>query len=157
MGLYDLGHYLKRVRDLTIPNWGNYDDWNRQENRFNRALPMVLCPWENGKIDEPNTIYVLTKDVSNLGISLVFFQPVHVEQVVIGLYPDADDPSQPWFFVGNTRHLTEVGGGFWTMGVQLTEFLNTKYPSELEVLKPYAERLLPRSDVAEPAPEAATR
>ena len=34
--------------------------------------------------------------------------------------------SQPWFFVGNTRHLTEVDGGFRTMGVQLTEFLNAK-------------------------------
>ena len=53
----------------------------------------------------------------------------HRQGAIVPIFPPipiVDDPSQPWFFVGNTRHLTEVDGGFRTMGVQLTEFLNAK-------------------------------
>ena len=31
---------------------------------------------------------------------------------------------EPWYFLGHAQAQREIGGGFWTVGVQFTEFLS---------------------------------
>ncbi|MFQ5731024.1 MAG: hypothetical protein ACE5KM_03610 [Planctomycetaceae bacterium] len=144
----DIGRYMRRIRDLTIPNYGNHVSQDRREDRHNRAIPMLMCPWQDGKPVESESLIVVTKDVCNLGIGLLLCQPVHSKYVVVGLHPDTNDPSQPWFFLGQTCHLTALGGGFWTMGLELTEFANAEFAREIEMLRPLMAKLRPRSAAA---------
>ena len=55
---------------------------------------------------------------------------------MIGVFVDPDVSTQPWFFLGETCHLTDLGGGCWTLGVTVTECANSKFADEVEVLKP---------------------
>jgi hypothetical protein len=84
---------------------------------------------------------VLTKDLAEMGIGLVANQPIRAEQVVVGLWGDERIASVPWFFIGDVRANTPLGGGFWVLGIELNEFANTEYRDVLKDLIPLASRL----------------
>jgi hypothetical protein len=139
----DLCPYVRRICDLTTPNLPNVASVARSENRSNRAIPTLICPWENSKpvVDECSTC--LTTDLSDRGARLVLPQPVHVEQVLLGYWIDEADMPDPWFFLGEVRRCQAAGGGFWNLGVELIELANNQYRDDLSPLREHAARLLP--------------
>lgn len=139
----DVGRMIRRIRDITIPNSPLNPNPERRQERSNRAIPTLICPWED---DEPlvhAATFALTRDVSDFGVGLVTNEPIEVECVLIGYWPDGDDPGQPWFFLGEAKRLESIGGGFWTLGVEFQEFVNQTYSSQLAALMPKARELRP--------------
>ena len=143
--LLEVQPQIVRLLDLTTPNLSKVNIGNtRAEKRFNRTLPTLICPWEDGGpvIDECTS--VLTSDFSDRGVGLVLSQPLHASGLVLGFWiRDAAMP-EPFFFLGNQTRLVPIGGGFWSIGVELTEFANTRHGRALDILMPEAERLLPQ-------------
>ena len=44
----DLKPYIRRLCDVTTPNLPVLDN-SREEDRFNRSLPVIICPWADDK------------------------------------------------------------------------------------------------------------
>lgn len=139
----DLCPYVRRICDLTTPNLPNVDSSGRTENRSNRTIPTLLCPWENRgpAIDECTSC--LTSDLSDRGVRLVLTQPLHAQQVVLGYWIDEDDMEEPWFFLADVRRCQAVGGGFWNLGVELTDLAHVEFREEVAPLREFATQLLP--------------
>ena len=134
--------YLARICDCTSPNLAAPGgDEERAENRHNRCIPTLICPWENDKPCVRESTMVLTKDLTEIGIGIVAHQPIRAEQVLVGLWSDERVAKQPWFFIGDVRRNTPLGGGFWVLGVALTEFANDNYRDVLHDVMPLARRL----------------
>ncbi len=136
----DLCPRIRRLCDLTSPNLSTTLS-GRSENRYNRAIPTLLGPWqEDHPVVDESTIG-LTSDIADRGVCLVLNQPFLAESVVVGYWISSDAMSEPWYFLGNICRNQPMGGGFWAVGIELTEFANTNHAKELVALKPLAAKL----------------
>jgi hypothetical protein len=138
----DLNPYMRRLCDLTAPNIATLEQ-DRIENRYNRTLPVLLCPWiDEGPVVEQCTV-VLTRDLSDRGVGLVVSDCPQTQRVVVAFWLSRQEMKEPWFFLGETHHAAPLGGGFWSLGVKLTEYANDDYREQLRHLLPRAAKLLP--------------
>lgn len=139
--------YIRRICDLTTPNVATTFA-GRSEDRFNRTIPTLLCPWEHERPLVDESCICITSDLANRGIRLVLNQPFRAESVVLGYWMDSDEMREPWFFLGEIRRNQPIGGGFWAVGIELTEFANTDHKETLANLRGAAANLLPPVGVA---------
>ena len=144
----DVKTMLARICDHTTPNMAAPSEHDRTENRFNRSIPTLLCPWENGEPCPDDNVFVLTKDVSDIGIGIIAHQPIRVANVVVGLWPNDEIAAEPWFFTGEVKRNAPMGGGFWIMGIELTDCLNLDFSDALQSLRRLAKRLRVPATVA---------
>ncbi len=154
----DLCPYISKLCNFTTPNLPTVDG-TRSENRYNRTIPTLIGPWENGRPVMEECGIALTSDLSDRGIGIVLSQPFHGENVIVGYWACLELTPEPWYFLGRVRRHAAIGGGFWTLGVELTEFANRTHSEEVAKLKPKAQRLLPHADLVDlgsPTPELPT-
>ncbi len=141
----ELAPYIRRLQDITIPN-NPVPDCNRAEQRFNRALPVLICPWvEEQPVTDQMTIAV-TKDISDLGLGLIRESPLNVQEIVVAFWLDYGDMSEPWHFKATVNSNQQLGGGFWLVGTSLDEFLTQNYREVLKPLEMAADFLRPSFD-----------
>ncbi len=147
--------HIRRMIDLTIPNDAGVAITDRYENRFNRSIPVLLCPWERNEPVVSEAVTVVTKDIGDRGVGLILTQPYDATEVVLGFCLPEAAASEPSFFLGTKRSNVAIGGGFWLLGVQVTEFMNETWHTELAPLFPMARKLLPPSGLHHGDPTAA--
>ena len=140
----ELAPKIRRLCDVTTNNCSSPGDTKRVDDRYFRTIPTLLCRWEHGSPVEDEWAIVLTRDLADHGLSLILVTPVDIDELVVGFWPSQADMNEPWFFIGRQRNIRPIGGGFWTMGVELTEFANEEYRCQLRALLPLAEKLLPQ-------------
>ena len=129
---------VRRIIDVSAPNMPPTAGENRSQTRYNRAIPMLLVPWENGELLVGESVYTLSKDYSDNGVCLLPHRPFMALNVVCGFWIDG-----PVFLMGEVRSRAPIGGGFWQLGVQLTQVIP---PGDVEALIPLAEDLAPPAD-----------
>ena len=116
---------LRRIVDRTTPNLTLLDGASRHQNRHNRTLPVLLTPRRGQATLLGETVIGLTKDISDHGLAMILTEPLADQDVAVTLWlatrqsPD----SEPVALLGRTRHCMEIGGGFWQIGIELTERL----------------------------------
>ena len=143
----DLNPYIRRICDLTTPNLTTVIK-GRSENRYNRSIPTLLSPWQDDRPLVDECAIGLTSNMADCGVCMVLTQPFRADAVVVGYWIPCDTMCEPWFFLGNIRRNQAIGGGFWAVGIELTEFANPNYVETLSVLKPLTAKLRLPADVA---------
>ena len=137
--------YIRRLINLTSPYRAGSESMERFENRNNRIIPALLCPWEKNTPFVSKAILVVTKDFRDRGAGLILSDSFDANDAVVGLCHAEATAKEPWFFLGVRRTSVPIGGGFWLIGMELTEFMNEHWRAELEPLFPMAQKLLPPS------------
>ena len=89
--------------------------------------------------------YALTKDFSDRGLALVLPQPFRAVDVVVGLWLGS-----PRFVLAEVRQNAALGGGFWQLGIEITELVDSGSPA-IRPLAPLATRLIPMPSAARSA------
>lgn len=138
----DLCPYVRQICDLTTPNLASMFA-GRSEDRCNRAIPTLLCPWENDRPSTDECAICLTSDLADRGVRLVLAQPFRAERVAVGYWIGSDQMREPWYFLGDVRRNQPIGGGFWAVGIELTEFANADHAEAFGGLREAAAKLLP--------------
>lgn len=141
----DFQRYIRRLIDLTTPNRAGPANMARYENRNNRIIPALLCPWEKSGPIVSKAVTVITKDFADRGVGLILSHPFSAENVVVGFCHQEATAKEPLFFLGKRQSIIPIGGGFWLLGIELTEFMNENWRDDLEPLFPMAQKLLPLS------------
>ncbi len=143
----DIESCMRRICDRTTPNYPlPVSNQHRQEQRYNRTIPVLLGPWRDHRVALDECTWGVTKDICDRGVGVVLNQPFRAESAVIGFWLPPDIMSEPWFFLGETQGLGQIGGGFWLLGIELVELANHHHQDKFEALRPLAAQLLP--DVA---------
>lgn len=138
----DVHQLLRRAMDTTSPNLlPEEEEEKRWEDRSNRTIPILLAPWVGGEPKAAEHTIAVTKNLSSQGIALVLPQPFRAEQVVLCFWLE----SMPEFVLGEIRQNSPLGGGFWQLGVELTERINPVECGAIEPLISLATRLKVRS------------
>ena len=139
---------MRRALDKSSPNLPRWEGESRWESRSNRTIPVLLIPYAEGELSVPEMTTALTKNLSSQGLALVLHQPFRADQVVVGFWGDGE----PDFLLGKVRQNVPLGGGFWQLGLELTERLCPADCPALQPLVPQAAKLEPLRD----RPAAAT-
>jgi hypothetical protein len=132
----------RRLIDSSCPNLPPLRGDSRWENRSNRTIPVLLTPLVGDDLQFDETAVAVTKNLSGQGLALVLHQPFWAEGVVIGFWHNGE----PEFVRGEIRQNAPLGGGFWQLGIELTERVIPAEMHELERLIPLTNRLDPHQD-----------
>jgi len=142
---FELRSLLNRVAGTL--GMGQQSSDNRDEDRCNSTVPVLVAPWTNGRPDLDEATTALTRNFSDRGVALVMHQPLRVDEVVLGLILFGDTPNsldgEPRFARGRVRQNVSLGGGYWQIGLELLELLDKQRYREISPLIPLTERLKP--------------
>jgi hypothetical protein len=141
----ELQSYMRRVADLTTPNLAPLSGNYRSEGRCNRSLPVLIVPCVGANHREEEAAFAVSKDICDHGLSLLACQPYPLTEVIVGLWlsgPHLDqEEAEPFYVLGHVRQSSEIGGGYWQIGIELTEVVKSRRIAS--ALSPLAQRLLP--------------
>jgi hypothetical protein len=138
-----LEKYVRRLADITTPSIQLIAEDLREHRRQNRVIPTILVPWEDDSPVVGEATVVLLKDISDHGVGLVLNHPFRAGRILIGVWIDEEE--RPWFFLGEVKQNSPIGGGYWVIGVKLTEVFEGSDPPGTAELAPLVEKLLPSS------------
>jgi len=93
----------------------------RLEGRVNLTLVLSVVPVEQGKPLLDRAFYATTKEFSTTGVALVVDQPYGLDEALLGFRRRG---STVWLRA-KARHLHPLGGGFFQLGLRLTERLES--------------------------------
>jgi hypothetical protein len=141
----DIGKFMRRICDLTTPNLPVYDD-TRAESRYNRSLPILLCPISRGVPTADEALVAVTSNLSEHSIGLVTHIPLNWQEGVAGLWLGPKVMDHPWFFQITVQANRPLGGGFWQVGVLLNDVLDRVERDDLGILNRAVLRLMPDQD-----------
>lgn len=124
------GLILKLVNN-NCPEMKASIDGPRIDNRINLSVVVVVIPVEDGEIQIGDAFTSVTKDFSNIGMSLILDRPHGLYQAVLCLRIN-DEMN---YVLAEARHLNPMGGGFYQLGFRLMELLTpADYPELTSVV-----------------------
>ncbi len=127
----ELQNYLQRLADTTEPQPANIVEL-RIEERFSRTLPTLVTPWgENGPVID-QAMFVVTKNLSTTGVSLISQTGIETETLLMVLL----NQSEVRFLKGLVRYRRPIEGGFIQVGVELERIVD---PCEFPKLRKLAQ------------------
>ncbi|HEV3417360.1 MAG TPA: hypothetical protein VG056_11115 [Pirellulales bacterium] len=134
----DVQALLRRAIDASSPNLPRAEGEHRWDSRANRTFPLVLAAWEDGEVNVAGATTALTKNLSSQGLTAVLYEPLQATQLVVGFWLE----SQAYFVLGEVRHRTPLGGGYWQLGIELGNLLTPGEHPALEQLLPMVAGLM---------------
>ncbi len=98
----------------------------RTESRARVCVVVLIVPVENGEPLLDETFAGVTKELSSTGLALMLHEPKTPDDLIVGFRCE----NKLHFIHGKARHLNPMGGGFYQLGIELTEMVETgDYPS----------------------------
>jgi hypothetical protein len=141
----DVHKLIRRLIDSSNPNLPPVEGNSRWEDRSNRTIPVLLVPIDEDQPRTDEAATAITKNLSGQGLALVLHQPFWAGGVLIGFWHDGE----PEFVRGEIRQNAPLGGGFWQLGIELTQRVTSTEMPEIESLLDLVARLDPRRDHAD--------
>lgn len=130
----DASPHLRRIIELSAVVEPASENDQRLTRRIARTLPVMVCPWNDGELDYDQVGLAFTKDIGDGGIGLLATQNEDAGDLVVGAFPDAERMNEPAYFLGKVRKCLPFCAGFWELGLEVTEYLNTDHRHLLEPL-----------------------
>ena len=122
--------FLVSLLNENCPALREQLDGPRLEGRVNLTLVLIVVPVEQGKPHPRKAFCATTKEFSSNGVALVVDRPYGIEEAMLGFRRRG---SMTWLRA-KARHLNPMGGGFFQLGLRLTERLETGDCPELTKL-----------------------
>jgi hypothetical protein len=105
-------------------------DGPRQDSRVNLTVVALVIPIDGKQIQLPRAFTAVTKEFSNDGVSLVLNEPIGLDWAILGFRQEG----QMEFVRAQVKHLDPMGGGFYQLGLQMTEVVSPADYPELKSL-----------------------
>jgi hypothetical protein len=137
--------YLRHIREVTGLHHASPEAPDNRDHRYNRTIPILICPWKESEAVVHECDVALTRDIADRGVGVVANRPLAGGDVVLGFCVPFEGEVASWFFRGSPRHFLALEGGLWLSGIELQEFMNDNWRPQLAGLFPLAEKLLPPS------------
>jgi hypothetical protein len=124
------GFVLKIVNN-QCPELKALIDGPRLDRRVNLTMVVILIPVEQKKLRVGYAFTAVTKEFSCTGLSVVLDGAKTLEEVVIGFQWDGETT----YVRARAKHLNSMGGGFYQVGLKMTEGLARGDYPELQLLR----------------------
>lgn len=123
--LVDASPYMRRIIDLTSPNRPVAND-ERSEARYNRTIPVVMCP-SDASDDLSRLVMGVTTDLSDSGLGVLYHDaPIEGETLMFSFVIPTDDIDVRCFIANIETHESKFG--FMRLGLSMAQELKTHDP-----------------------------
>lgn len=120
--------FVLKVVNNNCPELKALIEGPRLDRRVHLTVVVIVVPVEKGELVAGQAFTAVTKEFSALGLSLVLDQPLGLHEVILGFRWEGE-----MIFVRATaKHLNPMGGGFYQLGLKLTEMVPTGDYPELQ-------------------------
>jgi hypothetical protein len=91
----------------------------RLEGRVNLVVAVLVIPVEGGEPLAERAFTAVTKEFSSTGVALVLDEPKGLDEVILGFRWEREIS----FVRAVAKHLNPMGGGFFQLGLRMTEMV----------------------------------
>jgi hypothetical protein len=109
--------FVLKLLNNNCPEMKALYEGPRRENRINLTLAVLVAPLEKGKVQAENIFYTVTKDFSVNGVGIVMNEQRSLDEVILGLHITGEIT----LVRARAKHMSPMGGGFFQLGLELTE------------------------------------
>jgi hypothetical protein len=109
--------FVLKLLNTHSPGLRAMMDGPRRDSRVNMTVPVLVVPFEEGRLRAAQTFAAVTKEFSNSGVGVVLDGPGAPEQAILGFRLE----DAMTFLMAETKHVDPMGGGFYHLGMQMTE------------------------------------
>ncbi|HUP81839.1 MAG TPA: PilZ domain-containing protein [Pirellula sp.] len=129
---------LRRILDRNSAEQLLLGNEDRKEKRIPFSLPVLLqsCLADPHTWSEP--VFAVTKDISDDGVAVIVHRSIDPSRVICVIWEDG-----PIFLSGEIRQCQPLGGGFWKIGMELSEIVSS---GDFPLLRTLSERLSPKAE-----------
>lgn len=129
---------LRRILDRNAAEQLLLGKEDRKEKRIPFSLPVLLQPCLADQHTWCEPIFAVTKDLSDDGVAVIARQSLDQSTVICVIWADG-----PIFLSGEIRQCQHLGGGFWKIGMELSEIVSSL---DFPMLRSLSERLSPEAE-----------
>lgn len=145
--------FIRKIVDVTTPNRPvGYDQ--RMDRRYNRTLPVVICPSVDDRPDVRSSLMGISQDFSDHGLAVISSEPIPEAEYFVAVWPAHEECTEPTFFRVNLVSCRNFAHGFWSNGFLVTEVMNVEHRDKLAQFKQVAVTALRPAPEPESAPVA---
>ncbi len=94
-------------------------DGPRLEGRVNLTLVVMIIPVDGKELKAEQAFTAVTKEFSTTGLAVVLGQPMGLDEVVVGFRREQEMA----FARATAKHLNPIGGGFFQLGLRLSQMV----------------------------------
>lgn len=116
----ELQGFVVRLLNNNCPELRARLDGPRLEGRVNLTIVVRIVPIEDGDLLVAKAYSAVTKEFSTTGVALVLDEPRAPEEVALGFRWGG---KLTWLRA-KAKHLNPMGGGFYQLGLRLTDMLH---------------------------------
>lgn len=120
---HEVQSFMLKLVNNHCPELKGLAAGRRLETRVNLTLVVLVVPVKRKKLDLEDRFTAITKEFTTRGVALVLNECRAPDRVVLGFR--WGEPM--WWLLGESKHLSPMGGGFWQLGIHLQQMV---YPDE---------------------------
>ena len=129
---------LRRILDRNSAEQLLRGTEDRKEKRIPFSLPVLLQPCLEDQHTWCEPVFAITKDLSDDGVAVIARQSLDQSPVICVIWEDG-----PIYLSGEIRQCLHLGGGFWKIGMELSEIVSSM---DFPLLYALSERLSPQTE-----------
>lgn len=111
---------LRRILDRNSAEQLLLGKDDRREKRIPFSLPILLQTGSKDQQPWSEPIFAVTKDISEDGVAVIANQSIEQSEVTCVIWEGG-----PIFLSGEIRQCEQLGGGFWKIGMELSEIVSS--------------------------------
>ncbi len=111
--------FVLKVVNNNCPEIKAQFEGPRLDYRVNLTVVVVVIPLEGGKPRLGRAFTAVTKEFSAEGVGVVLDEPPHLDHVVLGFRWEGEMV----YLRAEAKHVNPLGGGFYQVGLHMTEVL----------------------------------
>ena len=123
--------FILNVVNNNCPELAELMEGPRLENRVNLTVAVLIVPVENDKPLTQKAFTAVTKEFSTSGLAVVMDQPKALDETILGFRWNREMT----FIRATAKHLNPIGGGFFQLGLQMTEVIHLSDAPDLGSLQ----------------------
>jgi hypothetical protein len=122
--------FILKVVNNNCPELAALTEGSRLESRVNLTVAVLVVPVEAGRPLVQKAFTAVTKEFSTTGLALVLDEPWALDEVLVGFRWQRELT----FIRATAKHLNPIGGGFFQLGLQMTEVVGPDEAPDLRTL-----------------------
>jgi hypothetical protein len=111
--------FIIKLINNNCPEVSSLNEGPRVEGRVNLTVVAIVVPVEKRRPVVDRACTAVSKEFSTTGVSLVFNEPVGLDEVFLGFRWERDTT----WIRAKAKHLCPMGGGFFQLGLRMTDIV----------------------------------
>jgi hypothetical protein len=129
--LLGVQNFVLKVINNNCPELKAQIEGPRRDKRVNLTVAVLVLPLVDGKIQVGEAFRAVTQELSVIGVGIVLDREIELNEVILGFLIEGDIT----FIHATAKHISPMEGGFYHLGLEMSEIIPADEYPELKLFK----------------------